>query len=115
MLFLQAEKLSNDLVQRELELEVERRKQLEEEKRIKEDMKKRKLEAKKRRKEELRHHETELREKILKNWKDKVVSGVERQQLDITMLKLFPFSSLRYFNVLFLDLRRISFHVLIHV
>lgn len=42
-------------------------------------------------------------------------SGVERQQLDITMLKLFPFSSLRYFNVLFVDLRRISFHVLIHV
>lgn len=73
MLFLKAEKLTNDLVQRELELEVERRKQLEEEKRIKEDMKKRKLEAKKRRKEELRHHETELREKILKNWKDKVV------------------------------------------
>lgn len=42
-------------------------------------------------------------------------SGVERQQLDITMLKLFPFSSLRYFNVLFLDLRRISFHVLIRL
>ena len=71
--YLQAVKVSSDLVQREIELEVERRNQVEEEKRLKEEMKKRKLEAKKRRKEELLHHETELREKILKNWKEKVV------------------------------------------
>lgn len=71
--YLQAVKVSNDLVQQEIELEKERRNQVEEEKRLKEEMKKRKLEAKKRRKEELLHHETELREKILKNWKEKVV------------------------------------------
>ena len=71
--YLQAVKVSSDLVQREIELEEERRNQVEEEKRLKEEMKKRKLEAKKRRKEELLHHETELREKILKNWKEKVV------------------------------------------
>ncbi|XP_062595118.1 A-kinase anchor protein 17A-like, partial [Saccostrea cucullata] len=64
-------KVSNDLAQREIELEEERRKQLEEETRLKEEMKRRKIESKKRRKEELLHHETELREKILKNWKEK--------------------------------------------
>ncbi|XP_022326249.2 uncharacterized protein LOC111126129 isoform X2 [Crassostrea virginica] len=68
---IKAVKVSSDLVQREIELEEERRNQVEEEKRLKEEMKKRKLEAKKRRKEELLHHETELREKILKNWKEK--------------------------------------------
>lgn len=82
---IKAEKLSNDLVQRELELEVERRKQLEEERRIKEDMKKRKLEAKKRRKEELRHHETELREKILKNWKDKFCVHTQEEKKEEEM------------------------------
>lgn len=71
--YSQAAKVSKDLAQREIELEEDRRRQVEEETKLAEEIKKKKVEAKKRRKEELLHHETELREKILKNWKDKVV------------------------------------------
>ncbi|XP_056012417.1 A-kinase anchor protein 17A-like isoform X2 [Ostrea edulis] len=68
---IKAAKVSKDLAQREIELEEDRRRQVEEETKLAEEIKRKKVEAKKRRKEELLHHETELREKILKNWKDK--------------------------------------------